>query len=115
MTQLTSLDISGISFITDDGLYNLTNLIKLNCSWNRGITDKSVSLLTKLEILDASATDLTDESICKLTKLTRLNASYSNKITDKSIITLKNLKEIKSYKNYAIKSINNRCGIKWNK
>lgn len=79
MINLTTLDLSSNTTITDNYLDKLTNLKQLSLSGNKVIINQGISLLLNL---------------------TELNVSYSNNITDVKHLT--NLTKLEKHRNYAI-------------
>lgn len=73
LTQLTRLTLQ-TDFLTDDCLLHLTNLLHLNLSWNRSITNAGLRNLPQLTRLDLnSSVSIDHDGISHLTTLTDLN------------------------------------------
>jgi hypothetical protein len=106
--DLTSLDISESTRLTDKGiahLESLTNLTSLNLCWTKDISDEGlahIKPLTNLTFLDLSycfriTDEATTSSISSLTRLTTLKLSWDHKLTDQlltGIQSLTNLTEL---------------------
>lgn len=97
----------------DDILNPFTNITSLNLNKNMGskvtrlspagrpqsvykaVTDASLSLLTKLVILNLKRNPIiTDASVSLLTNITTLNLAYNTKITDRSLALLTNMTDL---------------------
>lgn len=93
LTNLTSLDISGDSYISNANINNLTLLKKLNCEANSSIYN--LNNLTNLISLNCEdVTTLSDLGIMSLTNLEELKCRFTKNITDKSISSLTNLTKL---------------------
>ena len=83
MVNLTSLNLSDNSNITNNGLVYFTNLTSLNLNNNKNITDEGLEHLVNLTNLDLSYNqNITNDGIKGLTNLTNLDLSINYTITD---------------------------------
>lgn len=91
---LTKLDLSNNSMILNNHINKLTNLktLKLGGLLERNITDDGVYDLTNLATLNLAFDDnLTDNVVSRLTNLRKLNVVDNEKITNNAIYNLTNL------------------------
>ena len=81
-TNLTHFNL-GNQIMKDDELDKLTNLVKLNISWNRHITDDGIKNLTKLTYFDARIARITYDGLENLTNLVTIDIYPLENITRK--------------------------------
>ena len=111
LTQLTTLDLSGISLFDTSALSGLTQLTSLNL-WNNSVSDiSSVSRLTNLTWLDLGGNSVSDISaVSGLTQLTSLYL-WGNNVSDISAVAgLTNLTDL-NVNNNSVSNISAISGL----
>lgn len=101
--NLTSLNLSKGSTITDEAFIRLTALRSLDLGGNNKITNRGLTCLTNLTSLNLySNRIITDDAITLMTTLVCLNLGWNNKITNRGLTCLKNLTSLRVFQNYVI-------------
>jgi hypothetical protein len=92
LTNLVSLNLRSNKNIGNMILLPLANsLISINVSYNSIINDMTLEKLTELTALDCTNSIISDKSVSCLTNLRLLNISSNETVTDKSLFMLSSL------------------------